>query len=764
VKPALTGPELPTLVVGLGAFGAEVCERLSAFESRPRSLRVDPTTPPEETAGRLIEQAEELLGLGRVLGSRAPGDGRRPALDLFVIGDLGEQAVADAISPLVREVGTRLAVRFSHIFRGHDSPNLALCPVLALIGARDGRSVQAARQALAGLEAIAKDSSAVPRVLVIEQQSSRYELTRDETLSSVLALLSLVLGGVLRHSEPLESFLRAPPGELRDGRIFATFGCATLELSVRKYCVSRGAAELVASLRRDPGSDASEGLATAERLVPDPDDLESRLARPEAGDDLLELLRANVPRLEFPAIGWSHTPEQIRDVNYGWGWFDALERTVSSLVTRLDEQEMDELARVADERGLALRRRAERDVRDRIRELERSGPRGWSAALRLAEQVRAVAERRLARLDRALRTAALPPFPGTEGVQVAFRELREESTRRPRPYRLAFFAALATIAFAALLHHVPKWILVSLIQRRVSPLALTPSSMSFELGAARFLVDPPWVFFWLVAVIGALVGWWIARHRKQRHEALLATQGALKAAVRRYLDDDVGSSVRRYYETRLSFSLRSWAYRILRRVRELADAEAARLGLIAQGLARLERELSTEARRAERPPAGAGDLLYRTRASPELLNKTYQAVRPSGDLALKLFAELPTAAPDEVPEYLVPGRVLSFVEPELEPGRDVLASQAAPFVVEFVSELVGKLGASLEIRGFDQRAAERSYLFAPDWARDALAEATRALGGMPELLPHADSDRVHLVSMRTALRRDSIAVLAEELP
>jgi hypothetical protein len=758
----LTGPELPTLVVGLGAFGAEVCERLSAFDTPPRIVRVDPSTPPEETAQRLIEQAEELLRLERVLESRAPGDGRRPALDLYLIGDLGEQPVAEAIAPLVREAGARIAARFSHIFGGHDSPNLALCPVLALIGARDGGSLRAARQALAGLEAIAKDSSAVPRVLVIEQQSSRYELTREETLSSVLALLSLVLGGVLRHAEPLESFLRAPPGELRDGRIFGTFGCATLELSVRKYCVSRGAAELVASLRRESGTDASEGLATAERLVPDPDDLESRLGRPESGDDLLELLRANVPQVDFPTIAWTHTPEQVRDVNYGWGWFDALERTVSSLVARLDEQEMDELARVADERGLALRRRAERDVRDRIRELERSGPRGWSAALRLAEQVRAVAERRLSRLEHSLRTAELPAFPGTERVEAAFRDLREESTRRPRPYRLAFFGALAALVLAALLHHVPKWVLVSLIQRRVSPLAFWPSSMSFDVGAARWLVDPPWSFLWLLLLIGALIGWWLARHRTKRHAALLDAQGALKAAVRRYLDDDVGSSVRRYYETRLSFSLRSWAYRILRRVREVADAEAARLGKIAQGLGRLERELSADARRAERPPEGGGDLLYRTRVSPELLKQTYRALRPAGDLAVKLFAELPPAGPDDVPEYLLPQRVLAFVEPELEPGHDVLASQAAPFVVEFVSQLAGKLGAPLEVSGFDERTAERSYLFAPDWARDALDEAARALGGLPERLPHADPDRVHLVSMRTALSRDSIVVLAEE--
>ena len=527
--------------------------------------------------------------------------------------------------------------------------------------------------------------------------------------------------------------------------------------------MSRGAAELVASLKSESATDASAGIATAERLVPDAADLETRLARPESGDDLVQLLRAHVPEVDFPNIAWTHTPEQIRDVNYGWGWFDALERTVSSLVSRLDEQEMDELARVADERGLALRRRAERAVLESIRKLERSGPRGWSAALRLAEQVRAIAERRLARLDRQLRNEELPPFPKTDGVEGAFRNLREESTRRPRPYRFVFFGVLITLAIAALLHHVPKWVLVSLIQRRVHPLAFSPSSMSFDVGAAHWVVDPPWSFFWLAAAVGAGLAWWLARHRQKRHEALLDARDSLQAAVRRYLDDDVGQSVRRYYETRLVFSLRSWALRILRRVREIADQEAERLGRIALGLTRLERELSADARRAERPPEGdGGDLLYRTRVSRDLLEKTYEAVRPSSDLAVKLFARLEPAAPGEVPEYLLAERVLEFVHPEVEPSDEVLRTNAASFVVEFVGELAGKLGAPLEVRGFDERAAERQYLFAPGWAADAIREAEREVGPLPELLQHGDSDRVHLVSMRTALSKSSIAVLEAE--
>jgi hypothetical protein len=758
---SVAGRELPTLVVGLGAFGAEVCEKLPPAA---RVLTAEAGATPTQTSDRLVEQAEELLRLGNVIEVRAPGDARRPALDLLFVGDLGEPEVAQAIAPLVDEAGKRLLKRFSHIFRGHDLGNLTLCPILAMTGMRkDGAEAEPARKALAALEAIAKRGAeqAVPRVLVIEEQSSRYELERGELVSTVLALLALVLDGSLRHAEPLASFLRAPPGELRDGRIFGSFGCATLELSLGRYCVARAAAELAESLARREGAEAGESVSRAERLVPEPDDSQTRLASPESGDDLLALLRAQVPQVEFPEIAWSHTPEQIRDVNYGWGWFDALERTVSSLVTRLDEQEMDELARVADERGLALRRRSERDLRQRIRELERSGPRGWSAALRLAEQVQGVAERRLSRLERELKAAELPPFPKTDGVESAFRALREESTRRPRPYRLLFFGVLATLALAAMLHHLPKWLLVVVGMRRVPPLAIAPSSMDVDVGAARWFVDPPWVFFWLVAVIGVVVGMILSRHRKQRHEALLDARDDLRAAVRRYLNDDVGASVRRYYESRLVFSLRSWAYRILRRLREVAGAEAERLGRISLALGKLERELGAEVRRAERPPErGPGDLLYRTRVTPELLQSTYEAVRPASDLAVKLFGEIEAPKENEPPEYLFAERLLEFVEPEVKPRPEVLAERAAPFVVEFVSELAGKLGAPLEVAEFDDRAAERQYLFAPAWAEGAVREAERTIGPLPDLLPHGDPDRVHLVSLRTALTRGSIAVLA----
>ena len=116
---------------------------------------------------------------------------------------------------------------------------------------------------------------------------------------------------------------------------------------------------------------------------------------------------------------------------------------------------------------------------------------------------------------------------------------------------------------------------------------------------------------------------------------------------------------------------------------------------------------------------------------------------------------------EDAPSYLLPDNVLAAVRPHVEPSSEVLGEHAGPFVVEFVRELSGKLGVPLEISGFDERTAEREYLFAPEWALAALGEAKQAARSLPQALAHGDPDRVHLVTVRTALTRESIVVLGE---
>ncbi len=775
--PPSVGGEGPTLVVGVGAFGAEIVERLEAAQQgragglglRAVLLALRPAEPVAEQAQRIVREAEGLLGLGAAVRGSEPGDSRRPMLDVFLVGDLADAEVAERLPPLLGRAANALLRRFSNIFPGHDLPNLSVCPVVALLGVREpGASVDPGK-ALGELEAQAGrigfragSVSPVARIFVVEQQASRYELTRGEVASTVLAFMSLLLGTALRHQEPLRSFLRSSIDHRRQQRPFASFGCATLELNLVPYCVARAAGDLVTAVRAAAGAAAGDQSVAAERLVPDAATLERAIQSPKSGDDLVALLRAHTPHIDFPRIGWRDSPEQIREVSYGWGWFDALDSAVKAQVERLDEREMDEVTRVADERGLRQLRALEREVRQAIRGAEGTGPGGWAEGLRLARFVRTRAERQITRLGESLKREKLPEFPSPSGVESAFRELRAESTLRPRPGRMAFFGALSAVALAALLHYLPKWIAVALVWRKVPILSLAPSSMDVYAGRLWWLLDPPYAFFWMLLAFGAGVFAWLRRVRRKRHEALLAAQTDLQSAVGRYLSDEVGPSIRRYYESRLSFTLQAWALRALRRVREVADREAERLGAVGAALDRLGRQFEAEAQKAERAEgAEAGDLVYRTAASSELLRGSYDALRPTGALADKLFAEIePPERDDEPPEYLLEERLRAFVRPFVEPSEKLLEDHAGPVVEQFVAQLHGKLGVPLEVRSFDEGTGEQHYLFAPAWAGSTLARLRERLPTLPEPQTHDDPDRVHLLTVQTALGHEHIALPA----
>ena len=168
----------PTVVVGLGSFGGVVLDRLrsagvgAATSLRPRQvlLALEPSGEVGEHVTQIVARAESLLGLDAAFDAD-PGDDRRPQLDVFVVADLGDAAVARALPELVTATGERLLTRFSNIFPGHDLPNLTICPVVALLGVRGGDGAAAARGALLALESRAGsvkfrtgDASPVARV------------------------------------------------------------------------------------------------------------------------------------------------------------------------------------------------------------------------------------------------------------------------------------------------------------------------------------------------------------------------------------------------------------------------------------------------------------------------------------------------------------------------------------------------------------------------------------------------------------------------
>lgn len=772
-------PSSPTLLVGLGQLGIEVLQRLdAAVLSGRRKAELKPSQipivlPPEgldesqrrAEVERIVGFAERALSLDAAM-QREAGDRRRPDLDLFVVVDMSEAAAMDVAPGLVAEASQRLLERFSNIFRGHGLPNLTVCPVVVLPNARKTRGAES-QQVLRAFEAVvqqlnsgAHNAMPVARVFVVEQQTQRYELRRSEVISNLVAFLSLVVATDLRSQEPLRGFLRSSVGEVRDQRVFASFGCSTLELSLHRYCIERASAELVEGIRQARGASVAEQSVRAQRLVPKVDEVVAHLASGDGEEDLVELLRAHTPHIDFPLIGESDSPERIRDIVYGWGWFDALEAAVAAQVKRLDEREMDEVARVVDERGLAQVRRLQEEVEAAVREEELDGPQGWARALRLAEVIRDRAQGASDELQDDLRSEELPDFPSSQGVEKAFRALRDEATLRPRGKRMLFFGGLCTLMLSAFLQFFPKWFLVTVLAGTVSPLNFAVSARQVDVRAWRYLVDTPYVIGWLLLVVGAVVGFLLHRYRELRHQQLLNTRDDLQAAVRRYLVDAVGDSIRRYYESRLNFSQRDWALRMLQRVATAAEREIARLSKVSLALDRLAREFRQASEGRERSASsGEGDLVYRTETSPELLRKTYDAARPGADLLSKLFVDLAGRHKgSELPEYLFADRIRHWVAPHATPSLLHMAELAGPTVVEFVRRRHGKLGVPLEVRSNDSESAAHTYIFAPAWARPPLEALASEDDTLPVVHPLEDPDRIHLVSIQACLHRDAIVL------
>ncbi|MEZ4226724.1 MAG: hypothetical protein R3B13_37610 [Polyangiaceae bacterium] len=758
----------PAIVIGLGAFGTEVATRLLPLASDGLvvlTASVDDTAKVESEA---LERARALFGLKHALGSADR------SLFLTVVADLDEPGVAERVPELSERVGAALAARFSHILGRGAASRMTVAPVLVMSAARGGEPAQGSVEALRKLEALAlaprseRKECPVARVLLLEPQARRYELAGSELTSTVVSFLFLLLTTHLRVQEPLRSFFEPLPDQQRDQRVFASFGCATLELRAEGYVLERLCRDTIAYLRETPGDAAESARVSAERLIPSSGEIEARIrGGGESRADLLELLRAHKPRVDVPSVGYEETPETIRDVKFGWGWFDALQNTVSALVRRLDELEMDELSRVADERGHRLATELSGAMLHAIDESEARDARGHARALRLVERARAVAAKERKQLERALLASELCPFPEPTAVENALIGLRDESTRRPRPMRLAAFAALFSLLAGLFLQHVPKWIYLALITRRVPLGGLTPASGSMPLdGLASRLLDPPGGFLIMALCAGVLCFVILRRYRQQRHAALCAERDALEAAVERFLADALAPSVLGFYADRLELSLRAWALRALKQIERTLDREHRRLTALSGGLERLERQYDERVRASNTPEAtDGGDLVFRRKARLASLDALYGQLRPTSEVFERTAAALGRpigGLRDEAPRLFNREALQDQLRSEVDLSTLIVAKHLSAPVEDFVTEMFDTLGVPLEVREFDERSAERSYVFCPEWATPVLEDARNRGLSAPEPIVTHDPERVHVLVVRTALPLQAIAVTQEQ--
>jgi hypothetical protein len=455
----------------------------------------------------------------------------RPSFSVFLVGDLGEQAVREALPAVLRAVGTSLLRRFSHIFTpaSDEGPNFGIYPILLLGGVHEGEGErgriisdsvrQLGRLAVesAGWWHFAQPEQAprwpcVGRIVLLDDQTQKYVLTREELVSSILSFLTLAMFcGDLRRLEPedpagpLREFLQGagpqvdddpsrPAMDPDDPRLFATFGLATLDAAqgfASAYCRNRLALGIVDCMR--PETPATQLGPTLEDLC-SADKLGARLegrsatARPtRAQDQLTERLRKLETELVNQCVDVSthDTPENLLHDKYSWPWFQQLSQRLTDTCRGIESEVLPLAADEIERQGLATARESFQTLAAEVDRQVWSGPTGWHEARQALVQVEAAASREQEnhRLE-----PVIPELPDLQPVLGAVERVRDECTLWPRPRRLWFAALSSALLLTLLVHFVPKWVYVRVFYENTVPRPGT--DLSIESAQKARAADP----------------------------------------------------------------------------------------------------------------------------------------------------------------------------------------------------------------------------------------------------------------------------------
>lgn len=767
----------PTLLIGLGAFGRAVVARAVPPELRPADDASSREAPAGEGAARaavtgleimavddgaldadaLAAEAEarcrRLLALGHFVDTTAPTDARGPRLDVLVVADLGEAPLAAAISAVVSALGWHLRGCFRPILRAGEGA-LVVCPLLLL-----PRGAGGAAAAVHALAALARDPDQArrpgARIYLVEEQSGKYLLPRDELTRCFAAFLHLLLFSRLRDEQGVRSLVEVPDDERVEP--IATFVCATMEVdmaALHELCALALARDILACYAGDVPS-LAEVAAEAGALVAQQTTVEGRLWQEGEQRTLESYLTP--PAIAVPGIDWSDAPEDITERKLGALWRLDCARAMDAFRHRVEHLQMDRLAAQIEHNGTALAGELDARVCDRLRDELAVGPRGLARALELARYAGATA--------RGLRDAAraridapdLPRFPPSplDACTAAVHEAAASWPRR-EPARMRLLGgvavALGTLVLGSLVH---------LAAAAIGP-AWPASPLPWWASAAAGL---------LVALSGVRYALW--RHGKQHHNWLCQARDALDQAVERYLHRDVID----YFRRRLDYTRALWVYRIYRQSAARLDGLVARMNAGRAALAEAGRVVA--AREHERvarlgePASGAGGILYRRLLQPDVVQAFYRHVRPADVSAAALrFHEQAVAAGDPLDAPFADlERLLAFCRRELEPVRTIapyepdgspLAEAVAAGVREHLRRLALKLSPPLELA--PAHAAEapppQRMVIAPPEARALVDASLEPLDQSWRVRSHSgDPQRIHLLLERGGLPVAAVAGL-----
>lgn len=624
-------PLQPTIVVGIGAFGARIARRLA--EETASALRlpgeaIDPVALADEVRdvglelvtaelhgslgaeraltevpARVSERARVLLDHARLVAHRdVPGRDGPTRLHVLVLGHLAEPAVREALPRLIPRIGAELLARYEPLFRRHrkhDERALLVLPLLCLPHAHslddeERDAVLGALRALGdGVTASPPPERAVPQLYLLEDVAELSVLGDAEQEACVRNFATFLI----RSLDALPDARGLLYGR-RPEEPLATFVCAVAELPRRalaRYAECRVALELTSAILGteripldDARLDALEEVELAKLDAPD-----------TANGDVRALIDRYVsPHEPDPEPKW-HVPGEALRESYGpdtgdaasdepqppaeppVGWSLERMREVESAWRLMQRRRFDDM--------VGRERRAVETIRDQLLEAIRAKvdhvlfdpPR--PEAFREADVILEVLERDVAeRLEEAVRArddVEPPPAPSFDRLREAHADFLDAARAKPDLGRMAVFGLLFVAAWASFAPPLLR--------------ALTKVSS-----------PPQWLLPWLTeratytaTAIGLLLATLILVPRYRRaflevRDTFRATWEALDETVR-----GLRGSVLDYYASRLRLARRVARVEALLAIADAIARDRQRLALVDRALRHARSRFLDELRR-----------------------------------------------------------------------------------------------------------------------------------------------------------------------
>ena len=813
----------PSLVVGLGGFGAEVARRLAreaAQELRDPSrgelevsdwaelvraegldLVLDaPDEEPEALARRVVDRARGLLAHSRLTGRRdAPGRDGPTRLHVLVLGNLGEPEVRDRLGPVLSAMERALLRAYGPIFehfRVHDRRALVVLPLLAMphpAAHDDGPQIVAGvRDLLAQLTATPPTARAVPQIYVIEDVAEFSVLSEAELGQNVRNFATLILYGfdALDDAEGL-LYGRDPNEPL------ATFACAVAELpraALRRYGVNRVALEVLDAIAQAPRRDTSlrrlDVLEDVELAALDWEDT--------SHEDVRAVLDRYAPPIERdPEPRWwvrtetlrerygpdhgdvsSDAPQPAADPPVGW----ALERMrgIEETWRLLQRRRFDDLIagerRAIEERRDALVERIEAMVDATL--WRDPTPEGFRETAERVEILHRAVDERLAHAV-AIRDAIAPPgAPSFDAFRTAHGKFLDEVRRKPDLGRMLLYGGLAVTACVAL-----------------GPSLLRALADATGSGAGDAL--DPWLRAragWTSLALGLLLG---ALPLALRFHARVRALRTAFAEMWRALQDTVTGpegSLLDYFASRLRLARQVARVEALLAVRAALDQDRERLHLLDRAVDRARARLLDEQRRlgVERDPEGkdrldglfdrARETLVEPMVGPEAaerlrtllpaqtrrvrIHDVLQTLARTMDYARRWRAEIPFTDLDALRSACAPhAQPVADWDPTRDPGgTDALADSLAAFVRRQARTLHVALNYSGHEASDPTGLSHVAEALVPARLREAVRQRLQdegAAGPSPlPVRPSRDRDRAYYVLSTSDIASAAVPSLA----